>query len=224
MELTDDFTAKHVHTCFHWIAGTTLFHRVSKGWNPTSNLRRPGRGRSYRFSLEGLVHIGVIDELCALGAWRDGVELTANQIEFVPEPMEREAFERERQREPGKSANALEAKMREALRFYRFQNYFCRIIVDILHRPEANSGALRSKRSPRLFRVKFCFDPDNSNDPNAKDYTRLGNRIWGTECWSSATIEVYRIYSYVTHTLRLGPDYDEIWEEVRRRLQEGGDT
>jgi hypothetical protein len=197
------FTAKDVHTCFPWISGTTLFNRVRKGLLPTEPGPH-GSGYAFQFSREGLVHVGVVDELCALGAWRELTPLSKMEVHFVPEARHKD-YGRHKPRE----------LTREPLYFYHVHRFFCRVQVDILHRMESLFRSSRQKVSPRIYRVIFHYahDPghpdsyplslacigglvDRTNEPDG------GERL---DSLSGAVVNVNKIWHHIADKLQLDP-------------------
>jgi hypothetical protein len=195
------FTAKDVHTCFPWISGTTLFNRVRKGLLPTEPGPH-GSGYAFQFSREGLVHVGVVDELCALGAWRELTPLSEMQVSFIPDQSRNQYYDRDKPRDTNI----------EPLYFYRRHNFRCRIKVDMLHLMESKFGSPRQKRSRRIYRVWFHYavDPGHPDD-DLFQLDCLGGLAAGTgdgerlDTLSGAVVNVQKIWRHVASTLNLEP-------------------
>jgi len=202
MKDRDRFTAKDVHTAFYWISGTTLYERVQKGLCPVVTDQRGARKTSV-FSRAGLVHVGVIDELSALGFLGGMVEFSPQDIDF---------FLSEYGRPPYRGRN----KFKEMLRYYEDHRYDCLIVADLIHQREPGAGLKRRKRSPRYCRIRLY--PDWSLFPNLgiSFASELGASSQlgtvdirdgiPTDCWSASVINVRKIWRDVAYRLGLDPD------------------
>ncbi len=118
-----------------------------------------GPGTPNTFSLAGLVHIAVVDELCSLGAWKAGVSSTETEFRFYPEERHRLVFNKS----PSLSDN------KKALLFYDLHAFACYVEIDVIHTRASSrsSKERRLKRSFRRIRIRFTpfqrpFAPDTS--------------------------------------------------------------
>lgn len=232
----DTFTADDVHRAFHWIAGTTLFNRVKKGLCPTKFKPR-GTGVAFKFSMAGLVHVGVVDELLALGAWKDvdrssqgmGPLIMDSDIRFLPAKDDKREYDRAKSKIIGGDRKLLARKNREALLFYEFYQFDCKILVELVHTqvPALSGDELAIKRRKRSFRYSrvyfFSSCPNSRYEPTIDDY--LAGRVHivdiregvGADCWSRAILDVNKIYYDVRHRLGL---LRELHERIDESISE----
>ena len=138
------FTAKDVHQAFPWIAGTTLFNRIKLGLTPVIN-KPSGTGEGYQFSLPGLIHVGVIDELMSAGYGKAGVSGTSVEIDFTCAQEFNDSWK------TSKEATDQE----RALRFYEIHNYCCYVDGSIRHSRILQKGNARLKKEDRVFYVAY---------------------------------------------------------------------
>ena len=199
------FTADAVHACYPWISGTTLFNRIRREYLPTES---GGKGSPYTFSLEGLVHVGVIDELFSLGAWRSGKFPPEIEIVFQAHEREDERFQLLCQQKQAKLPKNRSLTVHEqALAFYTAHNKHCMINVDIRHITDESSRSKtpKVKRHKQADRKMFIFFY-----PHESLYQGWGpdNPLlkWDVAAhfavFTSATIDVRNIYLHVERTLR----------------------
>ncbi len=190
--MTDEHTANAVHTCFPWISSTTLFNRIKAGLLPTES---GGKGAAYTFSDEGLIHVGVVDELLSLGAWRSGRFPPEIEIVFHPDESEKANFDRLCRKFEAETTHE------KALAFYTAHNKNCKINVDIRHITEEPFISKRRKRANRMMFIVFY--------PHEKFYPGWGpnNPLlrWDTAAhfsvFTKATIDVLNIFSHVRRML-----------------------
>ncbi len=155
-----EFTAAHVHNLFPWISSTTLFNRVRAGLIPVES-KASGPGTANTFSLAGLVHIAVVDELCSLGAWKAGVSSTETEFRFYPEGRHKLAFNRH----PSLSDSE------KALLFYDLHSFACYVEIDVIH-TRASSRSSKDRRLKRSFRrIRIRFIP--SQRPSGQDASKM---------------------------------------------------
>jgi hypothetical protein len=188
------FTAKSVHQALPWISGTSLFNRVKAGLIPYVS---GGNDVPYKFRLSGLVHVGVIDELLSFGAWKSGVSGTTPEIDFFPAPSIQRQFE----------TSPVKGDHERALHFYELHDFDCRVYIDIKHSVTEIKVSRRS-RATRTFYMSFR--PDLKEFPDAEPHTPLtqgldvvDGRVGPFVCFSSATIDVSRIYRRIVTELGL---------------------
>lgn len=194
MKHTEIFTATDVHKCYPWVASTTLFNRIHAGLIPVSR-RAEGTGDRYEFSLAGLVHVGVVDELLSIGVWKAATPGTTTEIDFIPARDVGPYFER-----------AGGATVHErALAFYDLHRFSCRIFLNVHHYTTASGGSRRRKRASRTLYLVFHADPNQFPDVGEPIPSRFGISAdsMGFVCFSHAMIDVSMIYSHVAHTLGL---------------------
>jgi len=189
------FSAGDVHRAFHWISGTTLHNRIRKGLCPVVS-KAKGTGSAHKFTEAGLIHVAVVDELSALGAWRELTPLTEMDVEFIPAPEHEKAWNSQ------KPANV----HRSALLFYELHSFGVMITVDILHKRYPEPGKTRQKRAPRIYYVRF----HPLNDKRVKPYNEGGLVMFRDgiplDGVSSATINVYWIWLNAQYRLELLPE------------------
>ncbi|MGO9119462.1 MAG: hypothetical protein ACLQPD_17870 [Desulfomonilaceae bacterium] len=155
-----EFTAAHVHNLFPWISSTTLFNRVAAGLIPAES-KATGPGTANTFSLAGLTHIAVVDELCSLGAWKAGVSSTETEFRFYPDELHKLAFNKD----PSLSDNE------KALLFYKLHAFACYVEIDVIH-TRASSRSSKDRRLKRSFRrIRIRFIP--SQRPFGPDASRI---------------------------------------------------
>jgi hypothetical protein len=181
------FTASDVHKCFPWLAGTTLFHRVKDGLLPYHS---GGDGRPFEFTMAGLVHIGVIDELLFLGAWKIGFVKAEPEFEFIVHPSCKSDYEYY-------SQNAASDHER-ALAFYKTHHFQCSVIINIRHYWSTGKQLARRKRATRSFHARFVSHAEQGIDvPEPRGDVGEGPY----EHFTHAIIDAKRIWLHVADTL-----------------------
>jgi len=181
----ESYTAKDIHRCFPWIAGSTLHDRVRSGLIPCLNVEAsPGTGTSFEFSMAALVHSGGVDELLSLGFLKSGRSGTSLMVDFIRKDQPSLHFD-----DPNKEIH------KAAVRFYEQCAYYCAISVSVLHEKSRRNNILRRKRASRILYVAFTDKKDG-------EFLHQGT-FDGREfiVFSTAKIDVWQIYNHVRFTL-----------------------
>lgn len=197
------FSAKDVHQVFHWLSAATVFNRIKNGLLPTEK-RLTGTREKYVFSFAGLVHIGVVEQLYAVGLWQDRDSLIEEPI-YIPAPT----YQNEWNRVKPQPLSKKKTKMRAPLAFYEIHHFCVRVLVDVVYWPEPRKMGRRLKRSERIYQVSYCPDPQVF--PDARALVQPGCEVFRvefidgrpTDCFTTATINVRQIASEVRRKLGL---------------------
>jgi len=194
----EQFSARHCHQAYSWISGTTYHNRIKARLTPTINKpsdKGTGTGTGYRFTMAGLIHVGVIDELMSVGFGKAGVSGTESQIDFIPAPEFEDSWL--------KIATGTDHE--NALRFYEIHHYFCFVDVSIQHTRVRAKGLMRRKRADRVFYVAFV--PDHTLYPGSPADGWLSRGIEedgkAFTVFTRTRINVAQLYGHVTTALGL---------------------
>lgn len=175
------YQAGDVHRVYPWISGTTFFNRVRAGRIP---VRKPGRGTGTATILDfpGLVHVGVDDEMIALGARGDVADI---EYQFLDDATLGQITD------PPLNLDRIIAR-------YDPYSYQIAFTVDIKHEGLLHS-AMREARRQRSKRVYHVIVHPSSLELSSNVSART------IEAFSTATISVFRIYRYVLDRLGVVP-------------------
>jgi hypothetical protein len=189
-----------VHKAFAHISGTTLYNRTKKGLYPYES---GGGGKPFEYSESGTVHIGVVDEWMALGAWGPAAPGTIIEIDFFPGPKQKNYFE-EYQRQYAQTHKEQEPSDHEkAVKFYELHNYHCFVGISIKHVKIRGSLEKRRKRATRTLYIWFYADPDLwVGAENPGPLTGGVDLVGEFSVYTTAVVDVEAIHIAVLDALR----------------------
>jgi len=178
---------------FPWIPRTSLFNRIEAGILPV--IKEPGGRQKFSFTMAGLVHVAVTDELHTFGLWRGGVG--SPEVVWDPRPANSIVTEY------NVRTKGMTDDHEKACLFYEMHDFRVVIGVSLGHRQSEDWEG----RDFRVFHVTLA--PHNAyygvTAPGPLAFDGTGEeriRQWGLyRVFSKSIIDVHGIWSHVVREL-----------------------